>query len=121
MTISEGNHVGEFIVQRVDADRGDWSVDQVTFSSGTDIVDGTVVKDNGSGEVVAIAGSVDTAGDSNEDIVGIAFGNYDTSTGDKEGAIVARGAVVDVNKVIIPGSNDAAVIAKLKTLGIVVR
>lgn len=121
-TLTEGQHKGEFIVQQVDADRGDWSVDAITFASaGSDIVDGTVVKDNGSGKAVVIAGTVDTAGDSNEDIIGIAYGDYAVSGGDVAGVIVARGAVVNVNKLTIPGSNDTAVIAALKALGIVAR
>lgn len=121
-TLTEGQHKGEFIVQAVDADRGDYAFDQVTFASaGSAIVDGQVVKDNGSGKAVTIAGTVDTAGDSNEDIIGIAFGAYDVTSGDVEGAIVARGCVVDVNLLTIPGSNDTAVIAALKLLGIVAR
>ena len=121
-TLTEGQHKGEFIVQLVDAPRGDWALDQITFASaGSDVADGTVVKDNGSGKAVAISGTVDTAGDSNEDIIGIAFGDYAVSGGDVKGAIVARGAVVDVNLLTIPGSNDTAVIAALKLLGIVAR
>lgn len=123
MTIlTEGQHKGEFIVQAVDADRGDISFDAITFASGNGVVaDGTVVKNNGSSKAVPITGTVDTAGDANEDIIGIAFGNYDT-TADVKGAIVARLAVVDVNKLTIPGNNDAAVIAYLKkTLQIVAR
>jgi hypothetical protein len=121
-TLTEGQHKGEFIVQAVDADRGDISFDAITFASGSGTVaDGTVVKDNGSGKAVPIAGTVDTAGDSNEDIIGIAFGKYDT-TADVAGAIVARLAVVDVNKLTIPGSNDSAVIKYMKkTLQIVAR
>lgn len=121
-TLTEGQHKGEFIVQLVDADRGDFSKDAATFTTGNGVVaDGTVVKNSG-GKVVPIVGTIDTAGDSNEDIAGIAFGAYDTTNGDVAGAIVARGAVVDVTKLTIPGSNDAAVIAYLKkTLLIVAR
>ena len=114
-TLTEGQHKGEFIVQLVDADRGDISKDAVTFASGNGVVaDGTVVKDNGSGKAVPIVGNVDSDDSTAENIIGIAYGSYDTTNGDVAGVIVARLAVVDSTKLVIPGSNDAGAIAWLK-------
>jgi len=115
--LNEGQHKGEFIVQAVDNDRGDISLDAAIFASGNGVVaDGTVMKNNGAGKVVPITGSIDTAGESNEDLAGIAFGTVDTTNGDVAGALVARLAVVDKTKLTIPGSNDADVITSLRKL-----
>lgn len=114
-TLTEGQHKGEFIVQLVDADRGDICVDAITFASGNGVVaDGTVVKDNGSGKAVPILGLIDSDDSVAEPVLGIAYGNYDTTNGDVAGVIVARLAVVDSTKLTIPGSNDTALIAWLK-------
>lgn len=113
--LTEGQHKGEFIVNLVDENRSDISVDQVTFASGNGVIaDGTVVKNNGSGKVVPITGAVDSDDSTAEDIAGIAYGSYDTGDGDVKGVVVARLAVVDSSKLTIPGSNDSAVIAWLK-------
>ena len=111
---------GEHVVQLVDADRGDFSLDKVTFASGHGTLeDGTVMKDDGSGNIVPATGSVDTAGLSDEDVVGTTFGKYDTTTA-VNGVIVARCAVVDTNLIVAPGTK-AALVAALKKLFIIAR
>ncbi len=113
--LTEGQHKGEFVVQLVDADRGDISLDAVTFASGAGvIVDGTVVKDNGSGKAVPITGLVDSDDSVAENVIGIAYGRYDATSADVAGVIVARLAVVDLTKLTIPGSNDTGLVAWLK-------
>lgn len=113
-TLTEGQHKGEFIVQLVDADRGDISVDAITYASGNGVIaDGTLVKLSG-GKAVPITGLDDSAGATAEAIVGIAYGNYDTTNADVAGVMVARLAVVDSTKLVIPGSNDAGAIAYIK-------
>jgi hypothetical protein len=111
---------GEHVVQLVDADRGDFCLDKITFASGHGTVeDGTVMKDDGTGKAVPAAGTVDTAGDSDEAVIGTAFGKYDT-TAAIAGVIVARAAVVDTTKIVAPG-NKAALVAALKKLFIIAR
>lgn len=114
-TLTEGQHKGEFIVFANDINQGNLSFDAATFASGNGVIlDGTIVKNNGSGKVVPITGLVDSDDSVAEDVAGIAYGTVDTTNGDVKGAIVARLAVVDSTKLTIPGSNDAGLIAWLK-------
>jgi hypothetical protein len=115
-----GQLKGEHVVQLVDADRGDISLEKITFAAGHGtIADGTVLKDDGTGKAVPATGSVDTAGDSDEAVIGTAFGQYDT-TAAVNGVYVARLAVVDTNLLVAPGSK-AALVAALKKLFIIAR
>lgn len=118
MTVkTEGQHKGEFLVQEL----GPISFDTLTYASGASAIeDGTILKDNGSGKAVAAAGTTDTAGDSNETILGIAYGRIDVTGGDVEGPAVARLAVVNTDLVTYSGSK-AALIAALALQQVIVR
>jgi hypothetical protein len=120
-TLTQGRLKGEHVVQLVDADRGDISLEKVTFATGNGVIkDGTVIKDNGSGKAVPALGTTDTAGDSDESILGTSFGQYDTTSGDVAGVRVARLAVVDTNLIVTQGTK-AALVAALAKLFIIAR
>lgn len=124
MTVkTEGQYKGEHIVSCFNGgpeEGGDLSFDKVTFASGHGVVkDGTVLKNSGA-FVVPATGTVDTAGDSDEDLAGTAYGNYDTTNGNVAGAAVARLAVVNTALITTAGSKTALV-AALKKLFIIAR
>jgi hypothetical protein len=117
-TKTEGQHKGEHVVSLFygasAGEGGDLSVSSGTYDNGNGVVrDGTVLKSVG-GKLVPATGSADTAGDSDEDVVGTAFGDYDTTNAEVPGAYVARLAVVDTNLIVAPGSKTALVAALAK-------
>lgn len=118
MTVkTELQHKGEFLVQ----DMGRLSFDTLTYASGASIIrDGTILADNGSGKAKAAAGTTDTAGDSDETILGIAYGDIDVTGGDVDGPAVARLADVNTDLVTYSGSKTALV-AALATNHVIVR
>jgi hypothetical protein len=119
-TFTEGQYKGEHVVLLVDADRGDISLEKGTYDNGNGVVkDGTVLKMVAE-KLVPATGSVDTAGDSDEEVVGTAYGNYDTTSAEVVGAYVARLAVVNTELLVTSGSK-AALVAKLKALFIIAR
>jgi len=124
-TLTEGQHKGEFVVQLVDADRGDISLENGTFLAGHDVPDGTPLKKSGS-KLVPCDGSVNSAGGSDETVVGLSYGHYDATNADVKGAYVARLAVVDASLVNFPvtgdqTTSDAALTTELAKLFIISR
>lgn len=115
--INEGQYKGEHVVALFQTgaagEGGDISMGKGVYGSGHGIVkDGTVLK-LVANKLVPATGTVDTAGDADENVVGTAFGNFDT-TADVAGAYVARLAVVDTNLITTSGSKSALVAALAK-------
>lgn len=126
MTIkTEGRHAGEFIVSEAEGTR---SRDVVTVKSGENLVAGQVVQDDGSGNMIAADGALNTAGDALVTAVaGIMFDNVDASGGAVDNAVmIARDAEVNDEELTYPnettaGGEKAATQASLKALGIITR
>lgn len=121
---TEGQHKGEHIVSLFNgapSNGGDISLENGVYASGHGkIIDGTVVK-LVANKLVPVVGTVDTAAESDEAVVGTAYGNFDTTSGDVKGAYVARLAVLHSPLVIVPAGSRAAVLAALAKLFIIVR
>lgn len=117
---TETQHQGEFLISEAP---GSLSREQGVLSSGQKVVDGQVLKWSG-GELVEAAGTIDSGGDSTEDIAGIAFGAYDASSTGPKGAVdtpiayIARLAEVNDDKVTYheSGTNAAAKTAAIKAV-----
>lgn len=120
--LTEGKHKEEFLLSE---GNGGISRESGTLASGQTLVDGQAVKDNGSGKLIAAAGTHDTAGDSTETILGIVSGNWSVSA-DTTVPYIARLATVRTVAVTYhTGGADAvkkaAVKAALKAMFIVSR
>lgn len=118
-TKTEGQHKGEFLVSE-----GNNSISREsyrTLSSGQKVTDGRLMKLVG-GELVVAAGTVDSSGDSTEDIVGFIYGDYDASATGTNADIpnvvtVERLAEVDTEKVVlhaVSGGGEPAATAAVK-------
>lgn len=120
---TEGQHKGEHIVSLFNGaaqSGGDISLENGTYDNGQGVIlDGTVLKLVGD-KLVKATGSVDTAGDSDEDVVGTAYGNIDTTDAEVRGPYVARLAVVNTDLIVTSGSKSALV-AALARLFIIAR
>ena len=125
-TLNEGQHTGEFVVSVVDAGEGSTlCFESGTLKSGDSVVDGQPVILE-SGEIRPAVGSVDTAGDSDEAIVGLAYGAFDATGGAIPITYVARLAEVNEDLLHYPTTSDqattnAAITAALKALFIILR
>lgn len=120
-TKTEGKHTEEFLI----SEEENISREAGTLASGQTVVDGQAVKDNGSGKLVAAAGTHDTAGDSTETILGIVCGNWSVSA-DTTVPYIARIAAVKTSAVTYhtggaDAAKKAAVKAALKALFIISR
>ncbi len=80
---TEGKHKGEFLLSEAP---GTLSREAGILSSGQVVEDGQVLKWSGV-ELIAAAGTVNSAGANTEDIAGIAYGNYDASADGPGGAV----------------------------------
>jgi hypothetical protein len=80
---TEGKHKGEFLLSQAP---GTLSMEAGVLSSGQDIEDGQVLKWSGT-ELIAAAGTINSADENTEDIAGIAFGNYDATSNGPNGAV----------------------------------
>lgn len=122
---TEGQHKGEFLLSEAP---GTLSREVGTLLSGETVSDGRVVAKDGNGKVYPANGTVDSNGDSDEDIVGISYGDYDASTAEVEMVYVARLAEVrdvDVTRHEAGSESedesDAAIEAALEALNIRLR
>lgn len=125
---TETFHAEEFLLRE---GNGDISREAATVASGQVLVDGQVVKDNGSGKMIAAAGNHDSGDDSTEAILGVVIGNWDSSaTGTNADILgvpyIARMATVkDMAITYHTGGADAlkkaAVKGKLKEMLIIQR
>jgi hypothetical protein len=118
---TEGQHAGEFLVSE---GNGSISREVGTLKSGEKLADGTVLELVG-GKLEAAEGTVNTAGASDEVIVGVLFGAHDASSTGPKGAgdmagvpYIARYA--EVNPALLSLSSTAVKNA-LKALGIISR
>jgi hypothetical protein len=96
--LTEGQHTGEFLVSEAN---GTLSREVGVLLSGQDVKDGRVLKDNGTGKLVEATGSFDTEGVSDEDIVGIAYGDAKADGADAPVVYVARLAEVKAANVVL--------------------
>lgn len=125
---TETFHAEEFLLNE---GNGGISREAATVASGQVLVDGQVVKDNGSGKMIAAAGNHDSGNDSTETILGVVCGNWDSSASGTNADIlgvpyIARLATVkDVALTYHTGGADAnkkaAVKGALKDLYIIQR
>lgn len=121
-TFTEGRHAAEFILSEANGNR---SRENGTVVSGQNLVAGRVVMDNGSGKLTALT-AAGTAGDLDGTVLGILIEPVDASAGDVAAAYIARDAEVNGNLITHPtestgGGEQAASIAALAALGIIVR
>ena len=124
--LNEGQHTGEFLVSE---GNGSISREVGTLLSGEDVVDGQIAARDGSGKLVAAAGTFDTEGVSDEDIVGVFYGDANADGADLENVVyIARLAEVDKAKIHLPEvatadaeDSEAAVYAALADLHIIGR
>lgn len=115
---TEGQHKGEFLVSE---GNGEISREAGILSSGQIAGDGRVLKWSGT-ELVVAAGTLNSAGTSDEDIAGICYGDYDASADGPGGAVdtpivyIARMAEVKAANVTyhVSGTNAAAKTAAMK-------
>lgn len=125
---TETQHQGEFLLSEAP---GTLSREAGVLSSGQVVVDGQVLKWSGT-ELIAATGSIDSDDASDEDVAGIAYGNYDASADGPKGAVdtpivyIARLAEVKLANVTLytaaaAALKTAAMKAKLKTMNIVTR
>jgi hypothetical protein len=117
---TEGNYLGDFLKWE---EENRYSREKVVFASGNSISLGEVVgKVTSTGKYVPL----DTgAADGSETAAGIALGDYDASSADKEGVILARDAIVADSGLVWPdgiASGDKTTAqGQLKSLGIIFR
>lgn len=122
----ETQHMGEFLVSE---GNGAISREVGTLASGEKVTDGRALAVNGAGKLVAVDGTLNTAGDSNEDVIGFVLGDHDATSADVQGVpYIARLAEVKASNVVLhsvtgSGAADAttAVIAALEKRNIVLR
>lgn len=120
---TEGQHTGEYLVSE---GNGAISREEGILKSGETVVDGQALQMS-STKLVAAAGTLDTEGALDSDVVGIAYGDYDASAGDVSGVVyIARLAEVKDELLTYPtetteGGEKAAVVASLAKLFIITR
>lgn len=120
---TEGPHAGEFIVSEAN---GTLSRETATLASGEKVADGTVLELAAS-KLSAAEGTANTAGVSDEVIVGVVIGNWDASASGTNADIpgvpyIARLAEVDGSLLLkASGSANTALKNALKALNVVSR
>lgn len=115
---TEGQHKGEFLVSEAN---GTLSRETGTLTAGQITVDGRLLKWS-SGKLVVAAGTLNSAGTSDEDLAGIAVGATDASVAGPGGSVdttivyIARMAEVKAENVVyhVSGTNAAAKTVALK-------
>lgn len=115
---TEGQYKGEFLVSE---GNGTISREVATLTAGQVVTDGRLLK-WASSKLVVAAGTLNSAGTSDEDIAGIAFGDTDASVTGPGGSVdtpivfIARLAEVKAANVTyhVSGTNAAAKTAALK-------
>src|SRR6185436_664151 len=108
--LTEGKHTEEFLVSEVP----DMARETYTRASGQNVVDGQVLKDNGSGKAIAAAGTHNTAGTSTETIIGVVCGNWNVSADTVVPYIARLATVKDSAMTYHTGGADAAKKAAVK-------
>lgn len=98
-----------------------WSLEKTTLTGGVKIEPGTVLaKVSGKHQPIDFAATGDA-----KKAAAVAYESVDTTAGDQDGVVVARGAVVDIAGLIWPeGATDAqksTAITELATRGIIAR
>lgn len=121
-TLTEGRHAAEFVLSEANGNR---SRENGTLVSGQNLAAGTVLMDNGAGKLTKLTAN-GTAADLDGAAVGILLAATDASAGDVAAAYIARDAEVNGNSLTYPtestaGGEEAAAIASLALLGIIVR
>ena len=118
-TQTEGKHAGGFLLSEAQGKR---SREQVTITSGQDLVAGQVVaKVTSGGKYVAVD---QAASDGSEVAVGVLWDNVDATAGDVEATIIARDAEVNGEELTYSGQSPTEVatcITELAAVGIIVR
>ena len=122
MTVfTEGRHAGEYLIWEADPS---YSRETGTVASGENLAAGTVLKDDGTGKLVAATGDLATDGSLQEAAVGVLYDNVDATAGDIAGAVyTARSSTVELAALTYPaettsGGEQAAIIASLLAAGI---
>jgi hypothetical protein len=116
-TKTETQHKGEFLVSEAP---GTLSREQGILSSGQNVVDGQVLKWSGT-ELIAAAGTINSADENTEDIAGVAYGAVNASSTGPNGAVdspvvyIARLAEVKLaNLTLYTAAADADKTAAMK-------
>lgn len=127
MTLTEKQRPGEFLVSE---GPGNYSREVLTLESGQTVVDGQVMMRASATKMVALDYGTETLTEA-ADIIGIVLGDWDSSPTGTNADIsgvpyIARLAEVDGSLLTYPdesseGGEEAAVVAALLALGIVVR
>jgi hypothetical protein len=126
--LTEGKHRGEFIVSEANNTR---SRKTGTVALGQNLVAGQLVALSG-GSLIAMPGTLDTAGALTATCVGVLFDNYDATTDGDAGAAIAGAVYIDRDAEVLgaeltyptettDGDEAALCNVQLAALGIVVR
>ena len=119
-TLTQPNNLGDGILWEQDSD---YSREKVTVISGQNLAVLTVVgKITASGKYTALNPA---ATDGSEAAAGIMVADCDATAADKEGAIIARDAMIAPDNLVWPagitGSQKTTALEELAALGIIVR